>query len=94
MSEVLVLPPAKELALCHVDSTEEFVPDVEPCGRESVIVLLMGCLHEHIGLTPVCQFHVQAAALGEMVCPNCTCHVCPLVAVAEVTASGEQVPIR
>jgi hypothetical protein len=67
------------------------LPDDEPCDRETVMVLLMGCVHEHLGHTPVCQFHVQCAADGELLCPDCyelagRPHSCRL----EVMESGER----
>lgn len=66
------------------------LPD-ELCTRQAVIVLLMGCVHEHMGDTPVCQFHVQGAADGELLCPDCyEHHACRLEALAEVTESGER----
>ncbi|QFY09611.1 hypothetical protein GBF35_25790 [Nonomuraea phyllanthi] len=67
----------------------------EPCGRDTVMVLFMGCVHEHMGNTPVCQFHVQCAADGELLCPDCyelageRQHSCRLDVLAEVTSSGE-----
>ncbi|MEV0617600.1 hypothetical protein AB0I81_30065 [Nonomuraea sp. NPDC050404] len=67
------------------------LPDDEPCDRERVMVLLMGCVHEHLGHTPVCQFHVQCAADGELTCPDCDGHhACRLDVLAEVTKSGER----
>ncbi|MEV0149717.1 MULTISPECIES: hypothetical protein [unclassified Nonomuraea] len=69
-------------------------PD-ELCTRQAVMVLLMACVHEHMGHTPVCQFHVQCAADGELLCPDCyesaeKHHACQLEALAEVTESGER----
>lgn len=71
------------------------LPDDEPCGRDAVMVLLMACVHEHMGDTPVCQFHVQCAADGELLCPECyraagQPHSCRLEALAEVSESGER----
>ncbi|MFG1709201.1 hypothetical protein ACFLIM_39020 [Nonomuraea sp. M3C6] len=70
------------------------LPDDEPCTRQAVMVLLMACVHEHMGHTPVCQFHVQCAADGELLCPDCHAsakhHACRLEALAEVTESGER----
>lgn len=69
------------------------LPDDEPCDRVAVMVLLMACVHEHMGDTPVCQIHVQGAADGELLCPECYAsrehHACHLEALAEVTESGE-----
>jgi len=68
--------------------------DGDQCVRPAVIVLLMGCVHEHMGDTPLCQFHVEAAATGELVCPRCHVatlpHSCRLEVLAEVSASGER----
>ncbi len=69
--------------------------DDTSCGRDTVMVLLMGCVHEHMGNTPVCQFHVQCATEGELLCPNCYAlagrpHSCRLDVLAEVTSSGER----
>ncbi|WP_433235414.1 hypothetical protein ACQPYK_25300 [Streptosporangium sp. CA-135522] len=67
------------------------LPD-ERCTRAAVIVLLMACVHEHMGDTPVCQSHVQGAADGELLCPECHAageQTCRLQAVGEVTESGE-----
>ncbi|MEQ4723804.1 hypothetical protein [Nonomuraea sp. B19D2] len=65
----------------------------ERCTRAAVIVLLMGCVHEHVGHISVCQFHVQRAADGDLLCPHCYASgelTCPLEALAEVTESGER----
>ncbi|GAA1768276.1 hypothetical protein [Nonomuraea bangladeshensis] len=78
---------AEELLSCAVVD----LPDDEPCDRDTVIVLLMGCVHEHLGVTPCCQFHVGCAAEGGLLCPDCyDDHECRLEAVAEVTAEGER----
>lgn len=65
----------------------------EPCGQTAVIVLLMACAHEHMGDTPFCQHHVEAAANGEVLCPHCYAsgeRTCRLEALAEVGESGER----
>jgi hypothetical protein len=68
------------------------MPGDESCDRDAVLVLMVGCVHEHMGYTPVCQFHVESAADGVLLCPYCyaagetTCH---LQAVGEVSESGE-----
>lgn len=68
--------------------------DDDPCVRPAVIVLRMGCVHEHMGDTPLCQFHVEAAAAGELLCPRCHVatlpHSCRLEVLGEVLASGER----
>ncbi|GGO63110.1 hypothetical protein [Nonomuraea cavernae] len=70
------------------------MPQDECCTRQTVMVLLMACVHEHMGNTPVCQFHVQCAADGELLCPKCYSaaehHECRLEALAEVMESGER----
>ncbi|PRX66142.1 hypothetical protein B0I32_106278 [Nonomuraea fuscirosea] len=64
------------------------------CRHEVVIVLLLGCVHEHAGETPLCQYHVEDVAHGEIRCPLCFLvekpHSCRLEVLAEITTLGER----
>jgi hypothetical protein len=55
------------------------------CGRPAVEVLMAGCVHEHVGPRPVCQFHIEDLAKEHVHCGDCRessdPHECPLVVV-------------
>ncbi|MFC6581761.1 hypothetical protein [Planomonospora parontospora] len=66
---------------------------VERCSRDAVVVLLLGCVHEHLGETPLCQFHVREVADGWVWCPECDTapgrrHRCRLEVLADVAHPG------
>jgi hypothetical protein len=33
--------------------------------------VLAGCIHEHVGERPLCDWHVEDLQMGNMVCGNC-----------------------
>jgi hypothetical protein len=59
----------------------------DPCGAESVIKLLSGCVHEHLYQADICQWHIEQVANGASLCGACADHDghdCPVTVLAEV----------
>ncbi|WP_433364281.1 hypothetical protein [Streptosporangium sp. CA-115845] len=60
------------------------------CGRDVVITLVVGCVHEHLLRRPLCQFHVERLANGRVICGHCfdaDGHRCELHLLREIPAS-------
>ncbi|MFI6889168.1 hypothetical protein [Streptosporangium canum] len=78
---------------CVIDE----IPGDVACIGQAAIVLLVGCAHEHMGDTPVCQLHAEEANSGQLLCPTCyklDRHQCHLEVLAEMTDAGEQGVLR
>lgn len=41
------------------------------CMRGAVEVILAGCVHEHLGTRPVCDWHAGDIRTGDMFCGDC-----------------------
>lgn len=59
------------------------------CGRDTVITVAAGCVHEHLHQLPLCQYCVAEVATGRAFCGDCVKvdgHECVLAALAEVAS--------
>lgn len=58
-----------------------------PCGAETVIVVAVGCVHEHLKQVAACQWHVEGLANRELRCWACWLlgHYCEMSLLREVT---------
>lgn len=55
------------------------------CGREVVDEPIAGCVHEHIGPRPLCQYCIEDLAHGRMNCGDCKASTVPHECVLVVT---------
>jgi hypothetical protein len=63
------------------------------CEGDAVIVLLVGCLHEHSRELASCQYHVESIALGYVACRPCRDvdgHFCELQVMKDMTEGAEE----
>lgn len=57
------------------------------CDGEAVIAVLVGCVHEHVGIRSACRFHVEGLAHGRQDCRPCfdaDGHACEMHLLREV----------
>lgn len=85
------------LTTTEVCETYDYV-FLRDCGRPAVEVLMAGCVHEHVGPRPVCQFHIEDLANEVIHCGDChessDPHECPLVVVPSRSGRRLSIPSK
>lgn len=67
-------------------------PSGHLCGAETVISVLVGCVHEHLRVVSTCQYCVEVLALGGVACVPCRQvdgHFCEVVVLKEVSTQND-----
>ena len=67
-------------------------PSGHLCGAETVISMLVGCVHEHLRVVGACQFCVEILATGRAACIPCRQvdgHECEVVVLKEVAVRND-----